>query len=70
VHLLALAPRGEERVAATLLEAAQRALAGGAPESAVRLLERAQRAQRVPHRPERVAAPARDQRALRGPLGA
>ncbi|HET7572448.1 MAG TPA: AAA family ATPase [Gaiellaceae bacterium] len=41
VHLLALAPRGDARVAALLLEAARRALGGGAPESAARLLERA-----------------------------
>lgn len=41
VHLLALEPTGDEIVVATLAEAAARAVAGGAPESAVRLLERA-----------------------------
>ena len=41
VHLLALEPAGNAAVVATLEEAASHALAGGAPESAARLLERA-----------------------------
>jgi DNA-binding CsgD family transcriptional regulator len=41
VHLLALEPAGDARTVATLVEAAGRALSGGAPESAARLLERA-----------------------------
>ena len=41
LHLLPLEPRGDAEVAATLLEAGQRALAEGAPESAAALLERA-----------------------------
>ncbi|HET7566527.1 MAG TPA: AAA family ATPase [Gaiellaceae bacterium] len=41
VHLLAVAPAGEARVAATLLEAAERSLQQGAPEAAASLLERA-----------------------------
>jgi DNA-binding CsgD family transcriptional regulator len=40
-HLLSLAPRGDERAAATLVEAARRARARGAPEEAANLLERA-----------------------------
>lgn len=41
VHLIALDPAGDERVVATLVEAAAHATAGGAPEAAARLLERA-----------------------------
>jgi DNA-binding CsgD family transcriptional regulator len=41
VHLLAVAPQSDPAVARTLLEAGKRALAGGAPEAAVRSLERA-----------------------------
>jgi len=41
VHLLALDPTGDQHVVDTLAEAAAHALAGGAPESAARLLERA-----------------------------
>jgi DNA-binding CsgD family transcriptional regulator len=40
-HLLAGRPAGDERAVEVLLQAGERALAGGAPESAIRLLRRA-----------------------------